>query len=72
MDNTFRERELSINWRLRLELYVKDSIRKLSGQKTSSELIAAALEKGVNTKKLDELIEDMEAFTRELENRSKD
>ncbi len=30
------------------------------------------LEKGVNTKKLDELIEDMEAFTRELENRSKD
>ncbi len=43
MDNTFRERELSINWRLRLELYVKDSIRKLSGQKTSSELIAAAL-----------------------------
>lgn len=42
-------------------------IRKLSGHKTSSELVAQALEKGVDRKKLDVLIEEMEAFASELE-----
>lgn len=62
-----RERWSRINLKMRLDLYVMNPIRKLSGQKTSSELVAEALEKGVDRKKLDALIEEMEAFASELE-----
>lgn len=63
---------LSKSWELRLELYVKKPICKLTGQKTSSELIAEAFNKGVNRKKLDQVIAEMEALADELENRGRD
>ncbi len=42
-------------------------LRKLSGQKTSAELVAEALNKGVDRQKLDSVIEEMEAFVSEQE-----
>lgn len=67
MKNIPPERWPSINWKTRLDLYVMNPLRKLSGQKTSAELVAEALNVGVDKKKLDSLIEEMEAFVSEQE-----
>lgn len=67
LENLPHERWPGINWQIRFDLYVMNPLRKLSGQKTSSELIAEALNKGVDRKKLDALIEEMEAFVCEQE-----
>lgn len=58
---------IDIAWELRLEMYVKDPIRQFLGQKTSSKLIAEALNTGINRQKLDELIKEMEALADNLE-----